>query len=166
MHWILPQSAMEPWCWVRQFADPCVLRARSVSFTFAAPELTPAAHFLFLHVDLRILPLDRRYHRCVFRLSAGPGQRIPRVCSVLNRVAPRLRKDKILLGQFLPLLIRQLCHRDFSRPSCSRPCSPIGWPWSTPSCTRPQDLTFRYWLLVWIVDSSTFSPSSRSGVAA
>jgi len=33
-------------------------------------------HFSFLHIDLWILPLDRRNDRCVFPLSAGPGERI------------------------------------------------------------------------------------------
>jgi len=75
-------------------------------------------HFSFLHIDLRILPLDRRNDRCVFPLSAGPGERISRVRSILNRVAPRLRIDKLPLGEFLLLLIRKLCHRNFSRPSC------------------------------------------------
>jgi len=80
--------------------------------------VSAAVHFLFLYIDLWILPFDRRRHRRVFRLSAGPGQRIPRVRSILNRVAPRLRKDKLPFGQFLPLHIRKFCHRDFSRPSC------------------------------------------------
>jgi len=80
--------------------------------------LSGDVHFLFLYVDLWILPLDRRNDRRVFRLSAGPGQRISRVRSILNRVAPRLGIDKLPLGQFLPLVIRKLCHSDFTRPSC------------------------------------------------
>jgi len=44
-------------------------------------------HFSFLHIDLRILLLDRRNDRRVFRLSAGPGQGISRVRSILNWVA-------------------------------------------------------------------------------
>ena len=68
-------------------------------------------HFSFLHIDLRILLLDRRNDRRVFRLSAGPGQGISRVRSILNWVAPRLRKYKLPFRKFLPLLIRKLCHR-------------------------------------------------------